>query len=494
MVKKARFLVLALIFCVASAAGSYAGDVEDYNSRRTPVVKAVEKARQSVVTIMTDYVVGPSSVWERFFPELQIPEGRPAGCLGSGVIVDEDGFVITNAHVVKRASRIRVKLVDGRIYEAVLINLTKENDLAVIKIVTKNPEDMPRLVPIEFGRSWDLMIGETAIAIGNPFGLDHTVTVGVVSAVNREVHIGGKLLLRNCVQTDAAINPGNSGGALVNINGKLIGINVAVIWGANTIGYSIPVDLTFSTMNSLISPKTLAEVDLGMEVRQHKRGVIVSHTKRFGPADKAGFRMSDHILAVDGKPVKDYLDFCKHFLGKRPGDKIKIRVKRPGEECDIEFLLAALPESKGQRLAREMLGLHVRKLSPYDTYRRGLGTESYLYVYSVDNGSIAQAAELENGDVLTRLSVEGEVEGYEVALLSRELRGYDDLEWFLDRVATTYKITVRYKRGSEEFLTDILMPDYVPPKEPEGGEEFEVDPGEPKEPAPKKDKKWWEGK
>ncbi|NQT19790.1 MAG: trypsin-like peptidase domain-containing protein, partial [Planctomycetes bacterium] len=244
-------------------------------TRRTPVVEAVEKCSPAVVNISSERVIrqqyGPlfghrDRMFDQLFREFrQRYHGheRLARSLGSGVIVDPSGIVVTNEHVINRASKITVTLVNGRRYEARLISSDPENDLAVLQI------DAPEPLPcIQMGTSSDLMIGETIIAMGNPMGLENSVAAGVLSATDRSVAAEGKVVLEHLIQIDATINPGNSGGALVNINGELIGINTAIVADAQGIGFALPVDRVKNVLVNLLDYRLHKRMWLGVRLQE----------------------------------------------------------------------------------------------------------------------------------------------------------------------------------------------------------------------------------
>jgi len=238
--------------------------------RRTPVVKVYEQAHEAVVNIAGERLVS-SSLWPGFeWPDIFDFGGpryqKQVAVLGSGMVVHEDGYVITNAHVIKGSEKIKVVFNDGSEFEAKVVSGDESKDLAVLKIQVNK-----KLPFIHLGRSNDLMIGETVVAIGNPYGYANTVTSGVVSAVGRDIQVAEGFWLRGLIQTDAPINPGNSGGPLLNINGELIGINTAVRAEAENIGFAIPVDTLVDNLSHMLMPEKLRRVRLGLVVGGMKR-------------------------------------------------------------------------------------------------------------------------------------------------------------------------------------------------------------------------------
>ncbi|MHC4366031.1 MAG: S1C family serine protease, partial [Planctomycetota bacterium] len=235
------------------------------SDRQTPVTRVYQDTHKAVVNIAGERLMaasrGPGYLWPEAF-ELWGPRfQRQVAVLGSGMVVHEDGYVITNAHVIQGAEKIKVVFSDGREFSARIVSADESKDLAVMKISADE-----KLPFIRLGRSYDLMIGETVIAIGNPFGYSSTVTSGIVSAVGRDIQVSEGMWLRGLIQTDASINPGNSGGPLLNVNGDLIGVNTAIRAEAENIGFAIPVDTLADNLSQMLMPEKLRRVRLGLAV------------------------------------------------------------------------------------------------------------------------------------------------------------------------------------------------------------------------------------
>jgi len=282
------------------------------DERRTPVVAAVERVGTSVVNISAEHVVQQRrSPLDVFFGYNARPRASRSESLGSGVVIGS-GIVVTNDHVISGASRIWVTTSDGRELEAKLEGADADNDLAVLSVDPKG------LKPAALGTSSDLMIGETVIAIGNPFGLSNTVTTGIVSAVHRTVQGESGRNYSDFLQTDAAINPGNSGGALVNVLGELIGINTAIVGGANTIGFAIPIDRVRRVADDLLNYKEVKAAWIGVRgataLPENARPSARGHGLRVrsvwpgSPAAKAGLQPGDLVVGFDGRPVERSLE------------------------------------------------------------------------------------------------------------------------------------------------------------------------------------------
>jgi S1-C subfamily serine protease len=302
------------------------------------VIHAVDLVRPSVVNIDT---VAQVQTFFGVFPQ----QGA-----GSGVIVSADGYILTNNHVVENAQQIKVTLLSGKVYPAKIVGTDRFADLAAIKVDT--PDTLPA-APL--GSSSGLKVGQLAIAIGNPFGLGHTVTVGVVSALNRSIQVPG-LVIENLVQTDAAINPGNSGGALVDSSGRVIGINTAIVAEAQGIGFAIPIDTAKAIMDQLIKQGRVIRPYVGVEwggnvdaniARQYNlpvdHGVIVRSVEPGSPAAKAGIRAEDIIVSVDGARVDNWNDFIRDLFAKRPGDTVDMEIVRNGTRLTVKVALVERP-------------------------------------------------------------------------------------------------------------------------------------------------------
>ena len=309
------------------------------NARNTPVVRAAKEVGPAVVGITNKAVARD---W--FNNQVQVEQG-----VGSGVIFRSDGYIVTNYHVIAGAQEIVVSLPDERSFTGQVIGADELTDLAVVKI------DATDLKVAEFGNSDDIMVGEPAIAIGNPMGLEFqgSVTSGVISALNRTLDINERQL--KLIQTDAAINPGNSGGALVNADGKVIGINSAKLAanGVEGMGFAIPINSVRAIVDELMSNGKVLRPYIGVGVfdkesaaRQGYRlnaekGVYVEEITLNGPADKAGIRRGDLILEIDGKEINKVGELRAVILDHKAGDTIRVKIERDGSKNDVDVVLEA---------------------------------------------------------------------------------------------------------------------------------------------------------
>jgi serine protease Do len=347
--------------------------------------------------------------WRRFFggPMPRGPQRQRS--LGSGFVIDSDGSILTNNHVVENASKIVVKLSDDQEYEAKIVGRDQKTDIAVIKINAKG-----NLLAANLGDSDKLEVGEWVMAIGNPFGLDSTVTSGIVSAKGRHI---GQGPYDNFIQTDASINPGNSGGPLLNLRGEVIGINTAIFsrTGGNIgIGFAIPINLVKEVLPQLrgkgkvtrgylgvLIQKVTPEIaeSLGMEKGY---GALVANVSKDGPADKAGVKVGDVITEFDGKEVKDSGDL-PIIVARTPVDKkVRMKVLRDKKEMMLNVAVGELKDEEVVATAPEKgeLGLTVQRLTPQIAESLGLEKSEGVVVTAVEPSSAADEAGIRRGDII----------------------------------------------------------------------------------------------
>jgi S1-C subfamily serine protease len=398
----------AFLLCVPTLAQPAAA------SRRTPVVQVVERVAPAVVNISAESTVRAA---DPFFGGIFGGRARRTQSLGSGLIIDAQGLVVTNAHVIEGASRVLVTTLDGRELEADVLGADRAADLAVLRVQAK-------LLPaVPLGRSAELLMGETVIAIGNPFGLSHTVTTGVLSARGRTVPSEtGETRYTDFLQTDATINPGNSGGPLVNLAGQVIGINTAIIQGSG-IGFAIPADraqrvvddlLRYGELQPLWTGLRLESVDAELARREElpvSRGALVVKVFPDSPAARAGLAAGDLLTAIEGKPVGAREDLTTALYSVPAGTPVKVEVRRGARGFPLALVAVRPPRGLGLTVLEEALGLTAAQGA------RG------LIVGRVAHGSLAERAGLEPGDRL--LAANGQrLEGSE-QLGHEVLRGVD---------------------------------------------------------------------
>ena len=416
--KKGRALPLFVLLLLAAGLPT-AAPAQTASPRRTPVVAVVERVSPSVVNISAESTVREvDPFFGNFFGGSR---QRKSQSLGSGLIIDASGLVVTNEHVIEGASRILVTTLDGRELEATVLGSDRDADLAVLKVAAKGLPATP------LGKSANLLMGETVVAVGNPFGLSHTVTTGVLSARGRTVGGSGgggrRALFTDFLQTDASINPGNSGGPLVNLDGQVIGINTAIIQGASGIGFAIPADraqrvvddlLRFGELQPLWLGMRLMTIDPELAAREGyavAHGVLVERVDDGSPAARAGVLSGDLVTAVDGRPVAAREDLSTAYYSVPPATPLLLELRR-GKET-LKFAVAAIrpPQGMGLRLLESSVGLRVE-------VQRGR-----LVVASVARGSAADERGLEPGDVV--LGANGNEVADAEALGREVLRGFD---------------------------------------------------------------------
>jgi len=352
---------------------------------------------------------GPE-LYERFFRR-RAPrdEGRAAG---SGVVVDPRGFIVTNNHVVENATEIEVRLSDDRKFKATLVGRDGRTDLAVLKI--ENPAGP--LPVADLGDSDRLRVGQWAIAIGNPFGLDRTVTVGIISATGR-THVG-VATYEAFIQTDASINPGNSGGPLLNLDGRVVGINTAIVSSGQGIGFAIPINMAREIVTQLISRGKVVRGWLGVAIQdlspelaaslgvKEDAGALVADVMKDGPAASAGLRPGDVILEFGGSAIKDVPDLQKRVAAVEPGRAAPVTVMREKKTVTLSVKIGEQPTDDGMEAEAgdEILGLTVEPLTPEMAREHRLSARSGLLVTEVAPGSAGAAAGIQPGDAILEVN------------------------------------------------------------------------------------------
>lgn len=387
-------LAFALIACSNLATTAQASSL-----RRSAIVEAVSKARHSVVNIH-----GRKSLPVEYDSRTTTDTGSQVNGMGTGIVIDERGYIITNYHVVEGVSRIRVTMADESTAIAQLVANDPKTDLAIIKITTEAP-----LPVIQIGTSEDLMAGETVVAVGNAYGYEHTVTKGIISALHRTVQVSDYQKYMDLIQTDASINPGNSGGPLLNIDGDMIGINVAVRVGAQGIGFAIPINEALEVAAELMSSERISHVAHGAKITTqydlHSSRAVVESVRNGSPADKAGLRSGDILLTAGDQPIARRLDFERLLLERQVGEELPLSAQRDGQPLQLSMVLA---EGSGLQTtvtdqAWDQIGLRMTPIPPnafrkYNTRYRG-----GLKIVSVRPNSPSFEHGIRRGDILVGL-------------------------------------------------------------------------------------------
>jgi serine protease Do len=424
-------LSLALLFCAFAAGANAAEGLPDF-------VELAERAGPAVVNISTVKTVqgGPGQSlkdffkrhpgqpfedffdrFDEFFRNLPEDEPRQRRSLGSGFVISKDGYIATNNHVISEADEIKVNLQDGEAYDAEIIGRDSETDLALLKI------EADRVLPVlDFGDSDSLRVGEWVVAIGNPFGLDHTVTAGIVSAKGRVIGSGP---YDDYIQTDASINPGNSGGPLLNLQGEVVGINTAIVATGQGIGFAVPSAMAEDIIAQLKSDREVQRGWLGVSIQnvdentakaldlEEPRGALISAVLPGQPAEEAGLEAGDVILAVGGQEVEDTSELLRKIAGLAPGHRARLTIWRDGGKRTVYVTLGKRdadklagngeePSESGAEVAG--LGLSLRPMTAEEARALDVEHGNGLLVSEVEEGSIAEEGDLRQGDVILQVN------------------------------------------------------------------------------------------
>ncbi len=389
--------LLGLATCIAIAAALAGVPSASASSLRfTPMVRAVAAARPSVVNLH-----GRKTVRADQDPYATGDQFRQVNGMGTGVVIDERGYVITNYHVIEGVSRIRVTLADKQTVTGQLVAHDPETDLALIRIKVSG-----NLPVIKIGTSSDLMPAEPVAAVGNAYGYEHSVTQGIISELNRTVQVSDEQTYYNLIQTDAPINPGNSGGPLLNIDGDMIGLNVAVRVGAQGIGFAIPVDDVMAVAARLMSAERLGKISHGVvgktEYRDNAFRFVVDSVSPNGPGDNAGLQAGDEITAVGEMKIARALDFERALLGKSAGDEVTLMARRNGDPVAINLVLRSAGTSQVSKEDRfwDVLGMRLSPI-PQSTFQHiNTRYRGGLKVTAVRPGGPADQKAISPGDIL----------------------------------------------------------------------------------------------
>jgi serine protease Do len=431
--------LVVLIGVLFLATGVPGWEIDSVQAQEVPLVPAnftalAEKAKPGVVNIRTERTIkGGGRVFRHFFGqpfggrernpfedffgpfmEQQPQRDFKQRSLGSGFMIDTEGFIVTNNHVVAEADQIKVKLSDGREFDAKVVGRDPKTDLALIKI-----EDAKDLTALPLGNSDQTQVGTWVVAIGSPFGLEQTVTAGIVSAKGRIIGAGQ---YDDFIQTDASINPGNSGGPLLDMRGEVIGINTAIVASGQGIGFAIPINMAKNIVNQLKETGEVVRGWLGVGIQdltpelaeyyklKSREGVLVTQAFEGDPAHKAGIRSNDVITAINGQPVATGRELSAIIANTPVGGDAVITLLRNGKEMKVTVKVAKRPEdeklAKGSREGQETgsLGIQVADLSPERAQQFGLDQdESGVIVLDVENGSRADKAGLRVGDIVKEI-------------------------------------------------------------------------------------------
>jgi serine protease Do len=376
-------------------------------ARKTFVVKAIERVKGAVVNIHSERNVMQNM--SDLFPVPASP--NKVNGMGTGIVIDPRGYIVTNQHVVEDVTALRIHLSDGKKQNAVVIARHPERDLAIIKIDPPYP-----LAVMPIGTSSDLMVGETVIAIGNAYGYDHTASLGIVSAIKRDVTLNKDMSYKDLIQTDASINPGNSGGPLVNIHGELVGVNVAIRAGAQGIGFAIPVDHMVSSVSDMLKARRRGAADDGLTYRDQPvpgsdgpiRQVIVDSVEPSSPAEKAGLRKGDLLTTIGELKILSGIDVERGLLDCKASDVLTIKVRRKEQEHQLKLALLPakrrfpLPSTEANVIWQK-LGIELEPVSREIVTRVNKQLHGGVKVTKIDDTGLAHKGGIRLGDILVGL-------------------------------------------------------------------------------------------
>jgi serine protease Do len=432
-----------------------------------------EHLRPSVVNISTTQVVkgqrratprlpfpspfGERDPFEEFFDRFFGGEGPQREfrrrSLGSGFIINREGYIVTNNHVVENASDIKVSLSDKEEFDAKVVGRDPKTDVALIKIEAK--KDLPAAA---LGDSSKLRVGEWVMAIGNPFGLGHTLTTGIVSAKGRIIGAGP---YDDFIQTDASINPGNSGGPLFNMSGEVVGINTAIIATGQGIGFAIPVNVAKELLVSLRDKGRVVRGWLGVQVQRvtpelaksfglnRERGALVADVMPNTPAERAGIERGDVIIEFNGRKIEEMNDLPRIVANVSPGSEVPVKLMRKGQERTVRVKVDEMKEERvaaaGSGTIEESLGMTVQELTPEIARNLGMSDTKGIVVTNVEENSPADTAGIQRGDVILEMN-------------QRKIDSLKDYQAALGRVSGADSLLLLVRRGNNVLYVALKMP------------------------------------
>ncbi len=428
----------------------------------------VEVLKPSVVNISTTSVVkrrgflqqapnspygGQKDPFEDFFKKFfggqnpQQKEFKRQG-LGSGFIISQDGYVVTNNHVIERAEDIKVILEDGTEFKAEVIGKDAKTDLAVLKIEAEYD-----FVAVEVGNSDQLRIGDWVMAIGNPFGLGYTVTSGIISAKGRSLGLGA---YDDFIQTDAPLNPGNSGGPLFNLNGEVIGVNTAISARGQGIGFAIPINLASNVINQLKDSGKVVRGWLGVIIQEitpeiaegigldGTNGALVAEVSPDSPAEKAGLKSGDVVIKFNNQPIEEFADLTRFVGATKPDSDVSLTIIRDGKEKVLDVQLGELKDAKKaadvpEESVDSKIGLNVKEITPELAKTYKLDRESGVILFNVERGTKAYDAGFRSGDIITSID-------------KTEINSLDDYNSAIEKVVEGKLALFLVKRGPNSLF------------------------------------------
>ncbi len=415
-------------------------------------INTVSRGGQSGRTPFEEYF--GEDFFRRFFGTE--PERIPQRSLGSGDIVDPSGIALTNAHVVDRATEIEVITLDGSKHRAKVVGLDKKTDLAVLRL----DDGKGTFRSARVGDSDRVQVGDWVLAIGSPFGLQATVTAGIISAKARQIGAGP---FDDFLQTDAAINPGNSGGPLVNMQGEIVGINTAIVAGGSGIGFAIPSNMARKVYTELVAKGKVSRGWLGVSIQpltpelaksfgaKDTKGILVSDVMPDSPAARAGIKPGDIVVEYDGKKMEAPADLQRAVGLTNPGQEVHVKVWRDTGEKTLSFKIGEAPDEREARSpagrARSMLGLDVKPITPEVAHQLGLSSNEGVVVARVEDGSAAADAGVQRGDVIREVNRQRVRSLADYERLTRDVKDGDRLTLLLQRGQMSLYVAFTVARG-----------------------------------------------
>jgi serine protease Do len=426
-------LLVVVVFLAMVAAGRTMAASSALGAQVLPsLADLADKVKFAVVNISTTKVIkghplqpflnNPDSpfrdffgdeFFKHFFGDNPPQGGMKTHSLGSGVIIDQEGLILTNNHVIEKADEIKVKFENGKEYAAKVVGRDSKTDLALIQV--KPGPDLPK--PAVLGDSDAIRVGDWVMAVGNPFGLGHTVTVGIISAKGRVIGAGP---YDDFLQSDAAINPGNSGGPMFNMNGEIVGINTAIVAQGQGIGFAIPINMAKELLPALRSGKIVRgwlgimiqdvtpELAESFKLKEATKGVLISDVVPDGPAEKAKLERGDIVTRLNGKDVDNAHTLSRMVASTPPDTKLSLQIIREGKTITVDAVIGTMPEGYGEPGGGKQSnswGLTVQNITPELAERFGWSkTEQGVVISSVEPGSPAAEAKLRQGDLIQEVN------------------------------------------------------------------------------------------
>ena len=464
---KYKILFTIIVICLLTMPVMAKTNQNDTMMVPVSFAELAKQARPGVVNIQTEKVIkGGGRVYKHFFGQPfggnqnqldeflapffnQMPQDRKESSLGSGFIISDDGYIVTNNHVIKDADQVKVILHDKTEYEATIIGTDPMTDLALIKIKAEN------LMPLKFGSSSNAEVGSWVVAIGSPFGLEQTVTAGIVSAKGR---ILGSGPYDDFIQTDASINPGNSGGPLLNLDGEVIGINTAIVRSGQGIGCAIPSDLATGIIDQLTEQKTVSRGWLGVAIQnvteelakyygiKETKGVYIAKVFEGDPADKAGIKVGDVIFLINDKPIDSSRDLTLTIGSASVGEIVNVKLIREGKEKMVKVELGKRPdqgpETKEIIDGYDSFGFRLKQMDADIAQRLGYPEDiKGLVVIDIESNSQASKTSVRQGDLLL------EVNRHKITTIE----GYQQ---YLNKINKGEKIQLLFRRGNSHVFVE----------------------------------------